>query len=62
MQLGMLGLIERENAAVLNQALKRLAKVTITAFQEALTTLNIHCPFYLTQNDGTMIRLECSPF
>jgi N-methylhydantoinase A/oxoprolinase/acetone carboxylase beta subunit len=52
-----LGLLERENAAILNQSLKRLAKYTVTAFKEALTTrLNISCPFYLTQNDGTMIR------
>ena len=57
-QIGMLGLIERENAAILNESLKTLAKRTITAFQEALVQLNIHCPFkfYLTQNDGTMIR------
>ena len=52
----MLGLIERENAAILNEALKTLAKVTINAFQEALSNLRIHCPFFLTQNDGTMIR------
>lgn len=56
LQLGMLGLIERENAAILNQSLKTLAKFTITAFKEALAKLNIYCPFYLTQNDGTMIR------
>ena len=52
----MLGLIERENAAILNEALKNLAKITVSAFKDALTRLNIHCPFYLTQNDGTMIR------
>ncbi len=52
----MLGLIERENAAVLNESLKRLARSTISAFQEALGNLKINCPFYLTQNDGTMIR------
>lgn len=59
LQLGMLGLIEREGASILNQSLKRLAKFTVTAFKEALTKLNIHCPFYLTQNDGTMIRFVC---
>lgn len=52
----MLGIVERENASILNEALKSLARVTITAFQEALTKLDIRCPFYLTQNDGTMIR------
>ncbi len=52
----MIGLVERENAAILNEALKSLAKVTISAFQAALTELDVRCPFYLTQNDGTMIR------
>lgn len=55
----MLGLIERENAAILNESLKTLAKATITAFEEALAQLEIRCPFYLTQNDGTMIRYLC---
>lgn len=55
-QLGMLGILERENAAVLNESLKELAAFTIKAFGEALLQLNIKCPFYLTQNDGTLIR------
>ena len=52
----MLGILERENAAVLNESLKKLAAVTIEAFGDALLQLNIKCPFYLTQNDGTLIR------
>lgn len=52
----MLGLLERENAAVLNESLKSLAKVTVEAFQGALSNMQICCPFFLTQNDGTMIR------
>ena len=52
----MLGLLERENAAVMNESLKELAQVTVEAFQEALTNLEMQCPFFLTQNDGTMIR------
>lgn len=55
-QLGMLGILERENASVLNESLKQLATMTIKAFGEALKKLNIMCPFYLTQNDGTLIR------
>ena len=53
----MLGLLERENAAILNESLKPLAKETITAFRAALTKLGFSCPFSLTQNDGTLIRL-----
>ena len=56
LQLGMLGILERENAAVLNESLKELAAITIKAFGEALLQFNIKCPFYLTQNDGTLIR------
>ena len=52
----MLGLIERENAAILNESLKPLAKETVAAFKAALTELGLKCPFFLTQNDGTLIR------
>ena len=53
----MIGILERENAAILNESLKDLAAITIKAFGDALLKLNIKCPFYLTQNDGTLIRL-----
>ena len=55
-QLGLLGLLERENACILNESLKPLAKTTIAAFRQALDKLGLTCPFYLTQNDGTLIR------
>lgn len=56
----MIGILERENAAILNESLKELATVTIKSFGDALQKLKIKCPFYLTQNDGTLIRLESS--
>jgi len=62
MQLGMLGLLERENVAVLNESLKGLAQATVRAFERALLDMDIRCPFYLTQNDGTLIRYTCSGF
>jgi N-methylhydantoinase A/oxoprolinase/acetone carboxylase beta subunit len=50
-------LLERENAAILNESLKPLCKETIEGFQKALTQdVGLDCPFYLTQNDGTLIR------
>ena len=55
-EVGLIGLLERENAAVLNESLKPLCKKTVAAFCEALRTLGLKCPFYLTQNDGTIIR------
>ena len=55
-EVGLIGLLERENAAVLNESLKPLCRKTVAAFCAALTNLGLKCPFYLTQNDGTIIR------
>ncbi|MFC1662334.1 hydantoinase/oxoprolinase N-terminal domain-containing protein [Gemmatimonadota bacterium] len=56
--LGRIGLLERENAALLNAALVPLARRTTRAFTEALTGSGIHAPLFLTQNDGTVMRAE----
>ena len=54
-QLGRIGLLERENAALLNAALSDLARVTIAGFREAIAAGRIAAPLYLTQNDGTVM-------
>jgi N-methylhydantoinase A/oxoprolinase/acetone carboxylase beta subunit len=56
--LGRIGLLERENAAILNAALIPLARRTTRAFSEALSDSGIPAPLYLTQNDGTVMRAE----
>ena len=56
--LGRVGLLERENAALLNASLRRLAESTTRAFTEALETSGIKAPLYLTQNDGTVMRAD----
>ena len=56
--IGQLGLLERENAAILNECLKPLSKKTIDGFANALSCLGLNCPLYLTQNDGTIIDKE----
>jgi N-methylhydantoinase A/oxoprolinase/acetone carboxylase beta subunit len=53
--LGRIGLLERENAALLNAALIPLARATIEGFAEAITASGISAPLYLTQNDGTVM-------
>jgi N-methylhydantoinase A/oxoprolinase/acetone carboxylase beta subunit len=53
-RLGRIGLLERENATLLNAALVGLASRTTRAFQEALRASGITAPLYLTQNDGTV--------
>ena len=59
-QLGRIGLLERENAALLNAALSDLARVTITGFREAIAASRIAAPLYLTQNDGTVMSAEAA--
>ncbi|XP_072038494.1 uncharacterized protein [Amphiura filiformis] len=55
---GQMGLLERENASILNECLKPLCATTISAFTNALKELNLKCPLFLTQNDGTVISAE----
>jgi N-methylhydantoinase A/oxoprolinase/acetone carboxylase beta subunit len=57
-ELGRIGLLERENAAILNAALADLARVTIAGFRAAIAASRIEAPLYLTQNDGTVMSAE----
>jgi N-methylhydantoinase A/oxoprolinase/acetone carboxylase beta subunit len=52
--LGRIGLLERENAALLNAALVELARSTVAGFAAAVAASGIAAPLYLTQNDGTV--------
>jgi len=54
-QLGRIGLLERENVALLNACLADLASTTTRAFTAALAMSGIAAPLYLTQNDGTVM-------
>lgn len=49
-----MGLLERENASILNASILTFAQRTIYEFQQAMTELQLSCPLYLTQNDGTL--------
>jgi N-methylhydantoinase A/oxoprolinase/acetone carboxylase beta subunit len=51
-EIGRIGLIERENAAIMNACLAELSKNVVSAFRAALATLAIECPFFISQNDG----------
>jgi N-methylhydantoinase A/oxoprolinase/acetone carboxylase beta subunit len=52
--LGRIGLLERENAALLNAALSELAGSTVAAFAQAIADSGLSAPLYITQNDGTV--------
>jgi hypothetical protein len=53
--IGRVGYLERENAAILNAAILAFGRVTIGRFQKSIEALGIDCPLYLTQNDGTVL-------
>ncbi|MDP6822228.1 MAG: hydantoinase/oxoprolinase family protein [Dehalococcoidia bacterium] len=56
--LGRIGLLERENATLLNACIIDLARKTTHAFTDALRQSGINAPLYMTQNDGTVMRAE----
>jgi len=57
-EIGSIGLIERENAAVLNAAIRGLARKAYGAFQNVLATHGIRAELFITQNDGTLMSIE----
>jgi len=59
-EIGRIGLLERENAAILNACLRDLAARTVGAFRRAVAELGIAAPLYLTQNDGTLMSADAA--
>jgi N-methylhydantoinase A/oxoprolinase/acetone carboxylase beta subunit len=57
-EIGRLGLIERENATIVNASLSQLAGHVVSAFRRALIELKIDAPFYISQNDGTLMSAD----
>ncbi|GKT87387.1 hydantoinase [Colletotrichum tofieldiae] len=52
------GLLERENATILNAAILRTARKVTRGFKTAMARLKLACPLYLSQNDGTLIDAD----
>ncbi|KAE8441773.1 hypothetical protein EG329_004331 [Mollisiaceae sp. DMI_Dod_QoI] len=52
--IGGVGLLERENATILNASILAVAQNTVRGFKTAMKKLRLSCPLYLTQNDGTL--------
>ena len=57
-EIGNIGILERENAAILNSALATVGKDVSLGFKKALEELGINCDIYFSQNDGTLMNLE----
>lgn len=57
-EVGGLGLIDRESAAVINASLGLLAEKVVRSLERAITDLSIHAPIFISQNDGTLITTD----
>lgn len=57
-EIGSIGIIERENAAVLNAAIRGLAERAYGSFQNVLARHGISAELFITQNDGTLMSIE----
>ncbi|WVQ78564.1 hypothetical protein IAT38_000650 [Cryptococcus sp. DSM 104549] len=53
-----IGLLQRENATILNAALLQFADLTVKGFIESTRALELSCPLFLTSNDGTLMTCE----
>lgn len=56
--IGKMGLLERENAAIMNASLAEISRHVVGSFKAALLSLNIKAPFYISQNDGTLMSAD----
>jgi N-methylhydantoinase A/oxoprolinase/acetone carboxylase beta subunit len=57
-EIGSVGLLERENATILNAALKETVKEVANGFQQTLEREGIQAKIYFGQNDGTLMTSE----
>ena len=55
---GRLGLMERENAAIMNTALLPFADKVVNSFLGALSNRGLTCPAFISQNDGTLMSAD----
>ncbi|MCC6001593.1 MAG: hydantoinase/oxoprolinase family protein [Pararhodobacter sp.] len=56
--LGGVGLLERENATIVNAALAEAAARVVSGFRAAVAGTGYAGPVFLTQNDGTILDLD----
>lgn len=57
-EMGGLGLLERENSAIINASLLGLAAEICAAFEHAVRSSGLLCPVFVSQNDGTLMTVD----
>lgn len=58
--LGRIGLLERENVALMNASLIELADETTQAFVDAVAESGLDARLFITQNDGTIVLADAA--
>lgn len=56
-EIGSIGLLERENATVMNASLTGVAQRATRGFANALVSVGVQAAAYLSQNDGTLMTM-----
>ncbi len=57
-EIATIGLLERENATVLNAALRSVSRRAVRGFHDAVSRLGLTSTLYLGQNDGTLMNVD----
>ena len=57
-EIGRIGILERENATIINAALRELAVEIVDGLTQAVRNHGINAPIFLSQNDGTLMDEE----
>ena len=57
-EIGRMGLLGRENATIINAALRGLAETVTTGLVRTVTEAGISAPVFLSQNDGTLMDVD----
>ncbi|WNV77798.1 hydantoinase/oxoprolinase N-terminal domain-containing protein [Geodermatophilus sp. DSM 44513] len=57
-EIGRIGLLERENATIINAALRELATGIVEGLAKSVNGHGITAPIYLSQNDGTLMDVD----
>ncbi len=57
-EIGTIGIIERENAAILNAAIRNLTDSAYSSFQDVLKKHGLKADLFITQNDGTLMSID----
>lgn len=57
-EVGSIGILERENATILNAAIAKIADRAYGSFQDVLQDHGVKADLFITQNDGTLMAVD----